>query len=270
MSRGQGRENNGYWEEQLLIHSYDVNLSRRLTMESLLRYFQEAAWNHAEHLGRGYSHLLARNQVWVLSRMMVVVDSYPEWGETVLLRTWPCGSVSLLALRDFEMLDQNGGRLLGATTGWLVLDLQSRRPQRIEPILESISEFPRHRALEMEAPRLAAISVVDAGAGREVRYSDLDLNDHVNNAAYTRWILDTYPIDFHRAYRLRSIALNFLAEVGEDDSVIIRKADVEELRFAHTVQRSIDGTDVCRAELIWEPTGTSRISDSQLPADGTR
>ena len=89
MSGGQAGERDGIWTEELEIHSYDVDIARKATMEGLLKYFQEAAWNHAEHLGLGYSHLRCRGQVWMLSRMMVVVDTYPEWGQSVVARTWP-------------------------------------------------------------------------------------------------------------------------------------------------------------------------------------
>jgi acyl-ACP thioesterase len=252
MTSGWRGEHDGFWEEHLEIHSYDVNISRKLTMESLLRYFQEAAWNHAEHLGLGYSHLRERNQVWVLSRMMVVVDSYPEWGQSVALRTWPCGSMSLLALRDFELLDGTGHRLISATSGWLVLDLPSRRPQRIESILGSIREVPRYRAVGAEAARLAAAAESPDATVLNVKYSDLDLNDHVNNATYARWILDSYPVDFHRTHRLRRFTINFLAEVGADDSVMLSRLELGGLRIAHTIRRRIDGADACRAELGWE------------------
>jgi medium-chain acyl-[acyl-carrier-protein] hydrolase len=245
-------DHDGFWEEQVEIHSYDVDSARKLTLESLLKYFQEAAWNHAEHLGRGYAHLRSQNQVWVLSRMMVVVDSFPEWGQSVVVRTWPCGSMSLLALRDFELLNREGRRLLGATSGWLVLDLQSRRPQRIEPILGSMRAFPEYRAVGMEAARLAPVAESSTPTFLDVRYSDLDLNDHVNNTIYARWILDSYPVEFHRAHRLRSLTLNFLAEVGGDDTVVLSSQELGELRMAHAVRRQIDGAEACRAELVWD------------------
>lgn len=252
MHGGRKGENGGVWEEHLDIRSYDVDTARKLSMESLLKYFQEAAWNHAEHLGLGYSHLRTRNQIWVLSRMMVLADSYPEWSQSVVLRTWPCGSISLFALRDFELLDDHGRRLLGATSGWLVLDLESRRPQRIEPILASIRAFPENRSVGAEPARLAAAADWSSSTALDVKYSDLDLNDHVNNATYVRWILDSYPVDFHRAHRARSLVINFLAEVGGDDSVTLSMREVGEHRIAHSVRRRIDGAEACRAELTWE------------------
>jgi acyl-ACP thioesterase len=246
------REIDGIWEEKLQIHSYDVDISAKLTVESLLRYFQEAAWNHAEHLGLGYSHLKRQNLVWVLSRMMVTVDAYPAWGQTVTLQTWPRGSSSLLALRDFEMSDERGRKMLGATSGWLVLDLQSRRPRRVEPLLQGVHPFPDRRSVAEEAARLSATEVSSARAVLEVKYSDLDLNNHVNNAAYARWLLDSYPVEFHRTHSLRSMTLNFLAEIGGDDSVSLNSRELSELKIAHTIRRRLDGAEACRAEIVWE------------------
>ena len=255
-------DNQGFWEEHIEVHSYDVDVTKRLTLECLLKYFQESAWNHAEHLGFGYSRLLSKNQIWVLSRMMVVADSYPEWGQSVVVRTWPCGSMSQLALRDFEMLDSNGCKLLGATSGWLVLDLKSRRPQRIEPILGSMRTFTGYRAVGAEAAKLSPGAESTPLAVLDVKYSDLDLNYHVNNTTYARWILDSYPVDFHRTHRLRSITLNFLAEVGGDHPVVLSSQELGAFRMAHAIRRKIDNIEACRAELVWEDCGEPGNGDA--------
>jgi len=246
-------EREGIWTEEIRIHSYDVDPGRKISIESLLRYFQEAAWNHAEHLGLGYSQFRRRGHLWLLSRMMVVVDSYPGWGQSAVVRTWPCGSKSLLALRDFEVLDGQGRRQAAATSGWLIFDPQSRRPQRPEPILGSIRTFPDFRAAGGDAPKLAALESGSAGAAAEVKYSDLDLNDHVNNAVYARWLLDSYPVAFHRTHRVRSLAINFLAELDGNDSFEITTR-AKGLRVCHAIRRRIDGTEACRAEIEWSGT----------------
>lgn len=253
MTSGQKCESDGVWVEEVDTHSYDVDISARMTIESLLKYFQEAAWNHAEHLGVGYSHLSRRGQVWMLSRMMVVVDSYPAWGQAVVVHTWPCGSKSLLALRDFELLDREGHRLAAATSGWLVFDLHSRRPLRIEPIIESIRSFPDRRSLGYDAPKLTAAETPSPTV-LKVRYSDLDLNNHVNNATYARWMLDSYPVEFHRSHQVRSLAINFLAELDGSDSVELSTIETKEHCMTHTVRCMLDGTPACRAEISWQPS----------------
>jgi acyl-ACP thioesterase len=187
----------------------------------------------------------------MLSRLMVVVESYPVWGQAAVVRTWPCGSKSLLALRDFELLDKDGRRLAAATSGWLVFDQHSRRPLRIEPIIGSIRIFPERRSVGYEAPKLIAAETSSAATILKVKYSDLDLNNHVNNATYARWILDSYPVEFHRSHQVLSLAINFLAELDGNDSVELSTVENKDRR-THTVRRMLDGTQACRAEIVWQ------------------
>jgi medium-chain acyl-[acyl-carrier-protein] hydrolase len=244
-------EIDGVWTESHRICSYEVDATRKLTMESILRSFQEAAWNHAEHLQLGYSHLRQNNQAWVLSRMTVRVQTYPDWDQRVTIRTWPRGSQSLFALRDFEMLDKGGRQMVGATSGWVVIDLHNRRPQRIDPILGSIRVFPDLRAVGSDPARVSAIADSPAPQSIPVRYSDLDLNDHVNNASYVRWMLDDYPVEFHRRHRIHSLVINFLAEVNALDSVALQTRELAPLHMLHTLTRQSDSAESCRAEIQW-------------------
>jgi len=73
------------WTEPLKICSYDVDFTRRVTSASLCRHFLEAAWNHAEALGVGFSHLLTQSK-YSLTKANgdEVCRARLEWGETRL------------------------------------------------------------------------------------------------------------------------------------------------------------------------------------------
>jgi acyl-ACP thioesterase len=140
---------------------------------------------------------------------------------------------------------------LGATSGWVVIDLRSRRPQKIDPILGSIRIFPELRAVGSDPARVSTIADAPAPQWKSVRYSDLDLNDHVNNATYVRWMLDSYPVEFHRSRRIHHLVINFLVEVNALESVALRTRELEPLRMLHTLTRQSDGAEACRAEIQW-------------------
>jgi hypothetical protein len=74
------------WTEQFKIHSFEVDCSGVGTVESVCRHFQEAAWNHAEHLGVGYERLRKENRIWVLSRMVLKFERSLRWGETITVQ----------------------------------------------------------------------------------------------------------------------------------------------------------------------------------------
>src|SRR5258708_26681262 len=93
----------GVWRESFEVHSYDVDFRKRTTVEAICRAFLEAAWNHAGQLGIGYTELASQNRLWVLARLLIQVHRYPCWGEGLELTTWPRGTSSVFALRDFEL-----------------------------------------------------------------------------------------------------------------------------------------------------------------------
>lgn len=45
------------WTDEYKVHSYDAGRNGYATMPVLCNFMQETAWNHAEHLNVGFSHL---------------------------------------------------------------------------------------------------------------------------------------------------------------------------------------------------------------------
>ncbi len=247
------------WTEPLTIHSYDVDCTRQATLEALCRYFLEAAWNHAEALGFGFSHLAREGKVWVLSRLVVELDARPGWGEQLTLNTWPRGVQGIFALRDFELLAANGSRAAGGSSAWLILDARSRRPQRIEKFLTPILPVDK-RATEREPEKITGF--VNSSRPGEItglsltarswpaRYSDVDLNGHVNSARYIGWLMDSYSAEWHARHAPRRLEINYLGEShsGEMLSVITEQAGTQE--FLHAICKA-QSQEACRARILW-------------------
>ncbi|HWV99324.1 MAG TPA: acyl-ACP thioesterase domain-containing protein [Candidatus Acidoferrum sp.] len=244
----------GIWTVGVRLHSYDVDFKRRATLDAVCRYFLDAAWNHAEALGVGYTHLADQKKFWVLSRFVMKIQRLPQWGENVTLNTWPRAPRGIFALRDFEVVDSQGARVVGGASAWLVLDAHSRRPQRLDKLQWSLKRFPVERATEQEPQKLAER---DNGAecfSTLVRYGDLDVNDHVNSASYIRWLLDAYPAEFHRKHTVRLVEVNYLGETKGGQKVSVLKTDGEAGQFWHEIRAEAEVT--CRARLLWDSQRT--------------
>jgi medium-chain acyl-[acyl-carrier-protein] hydrolase len=238
------------WREHLQIHSDDVDFTKRATAEAVCRYFLEAAWNHAVHLGIGYGDLARQNRLWVLARLFVQLEALPEWGQTVELTTWPRGTSTVFAVRDFELVDTAAKRLAAGSSNWLVLEAASRRPQRPDKLLLGIPSRIDRLAVGREARKLPTFEAGVMGFTTQVRYSDIDVNRHVNSARYLAWLLDSYSADFHREHTLRAMELNYVGETLWEETVQVYSHQRSSMQFAHRISKS-DGTEVCRAELTW-------------------
>src|SRR5260221_5660612 len=144
-------EESAIWSGDFRVHAYEVDFKQSATLECLCRYFQEAAWNHAEELGVGYQRLQAENKIWVLSRLLIKIARYPRWAQIIRVHTWPRAAKSVFAMRDFEMFDSSGDRMLPVASAWLLLLITTKKPQRDgKIILVSLKTFPVQRALEQE------------------------------------------------------------------------------------------------------------------------
>jgi len=206
--------------------TYDVNTivldnQKRLGLFGLLNILQDAAWIHAGHSGWGYEDLIRRGTIWVLARQKLVMSDWPVWGDRVAIRTWGRPTAGPLALREFEIVV--GDRKLGeCTTSWLILDLETRRPTKLDR-----AAFDRQCRtdgfLTIEAKKIAVPSGLKPAAEFQVRNSDLDVNGHVNNTRYAQWVTDTMTADELARYAITEYEVNFLAETGVGDTVVIER-----------------------------------------------
>ena len=101
--------------------------------------------------------------------------------------------------------------MVSGASAWLVLDSNTRKPQRLERILAGIGATPSDRALDRDPGKLPAPEINQPGLNIKVRYSDIDVNGHVNSARYLGWLMDTYPLEWHRTNRLATVEVNYLA-----------------------------------------------------------
>ena len=80
----------------------------RLTLPSLLNYFQDCSTFQSEELGVGVGYLKAHHQVWVLSAWQIEVERYPRLCEEVEIGTFPHEFKAFLGSRNFFMRTKDG------------------------------------------------------------------------------------------------------------------------------------------------------------------
>ena len=89
------------YKEIFKIHTYEVDIHNRLTIQALAQFLQEAASNHAALLGFGVEYLLKNNRTWVLSRLAIEIHNLISLGETITIKTWPADTEKLFFYQRF-------------------------------------------------------------------------------------------------------------------------------------------------------------------------
>lgn len=242
------------WNEEILVKSYEVDYNKKTKLNSLFNYMQEAAFSHASKLGAGYEDLTDQGFIWVLSRVKIKVIRYPKWGEKIALETWPKGTNKLFALRDFIFRDENNEDIVVATTAWLVLDSKSMRPQKVQALLTALPDNDGRYAMNDELVKLENWNTFEFETRRTAAYSDIDVNQHVNNAKYVEWILDCFSEEFSSNKNLKTLQLNYISQTKLGDKIILKRGNCKENSNISYVEgiNEASGTRTFQSLIEWE------------------
>jgi acyl-ACP thioesterase len=238
-----------------MVRSYEVDAGGRLSVPSIFNFLQDAASSHALKLGVAVSQLQANNYTWVLSRIILKMDTYPQWGDTIQIHTWPSGIEGAFAFRDFDLRrdDQTIGKCISA---WIIIDTGKRRPVRPKAFAQQLKPVDKDHVLDQPLAKIPALTEFQSEKQFQVRYHDLDINQHVNNVNYIEWLLECCG-DYHLNNAVLSdLSVNFLGEALLHDHVRARcqTLDADRLRLGHDIRRETDGQELIRAQTTWRIT----------------
>ena len=218
------------WKEKVDVRFENIDRSDRLTLTGIFNFFQEAAISHAEDLGVGREALARNGHAWVLSRFSLFVERRPSYRESIEISSWPRGWEKLFALRDYVIKDRHDKTLIRGRSAWLVLDIEKRRPLRVQPIVEPMPHNDGLDAFSSNPAELAPRAKLEKVSERRALYSDIDFYGHVNNARYIQWIQDVTDIDILTKASQVRLDINYLSEVKPGETVELWTSIIEESR----------------------------------------
>ncbi len=192
---------------------------------------QDSASRHAEMLGVGHAALEKHDLTFMLSRLAIRLhNAAPQGGEAFTLETWPRSVERLLTTRDFIGRNNRGEVFLQASTSWLIVNTQKMKIVRPGGLLEHL-ELHRAAAMERGLPEPTWLEEALYSDERHVRFSDLDINQHVNNTRYTDWICDALAVSVGTQFRVLELAVSFISQLRHGESVKISVASLDDDSF---------------------------------------
>ncbi|KAG2713201.1 hypothetical protein I3843_04G156400 [Carya illinoinensis] len=278
------------FRQNFSIRSYEIGADRTASIETLMNHLQETALNHVKGaglLGDGFGstpEMCKKNLIWVVTRMQVVVDRYPTWGDVVQVDTWASPSGKNGMRRDWVLLDSKTGKTLTrASSIWVMMNKQTRK----------LSKIPEEVRGEIEPYFMDTVPVVEEDSrklqklddntadyvrtGLSPRWSDLDVNQHVNNVKYIGWILESAPLPILESYELSAMTLEYRRECGKDSALqsltavagsgVGNLGTLADMDCQHLL-RLENGAEIVRGRTSWRPKHASNFGTlGQIPAE---
>lgn len=207
---------------QVRANYYDCDTENRLKISAAMKYMQQTSSEQLEVLGCSVEKLYDEGMVFLLSKMCIRIHRMPVCSEKLMVGTSPVTPRGARFVREFTMETPQGERLLSAMSLWLLVHPDSRKivrpkhfpyaldfePPRLETIIDDVP-FPR-----AEAAGEPVLSV-------PVRYSQMDVNRHVNNTVYADFVYDALPYDELVGRGLETLVIGFQNEAKWGDVIDI-------------------------------------------------
>lgn len=183
----------------------------------LLHFAQEAAGDHCKALSLDWDTLAKRNLFWAVIRHRVQITRLPTEGETVTVETWPMPTTRSAFPRATAAYDAQGNELFRCISLWVLMDTQTRA--MVLPGKSGIDLPGTVRGTELLAPGSIVPKALSNTVCRQVGYTELDRNGHMNNTKYLDWIDDLLPSDFHADHPMREFTVCYLSEAREGQQI---------------------------------------------------
>ena len=237
---------------QFVAEPFHVDFTGRLTLGVLGNHLLNCAGFHATERGFGMATLNEDNYTWVLSRLAIEMDEMPCQYEDFTVQTWVENVYRLFTDRNFAVTDKDGRRIGYARSVWAMISMHTRKPVDLLAMHEGhIADYVCDEPCPIDKPSRIKVRAAGPTCTLRAKYSDIDVNGHVNSIRYIEHILDLFPLEKYRTQRIRRFEMAYVAESYYGDTLSFFLDDDGKDVYGVEVKKNGDET-VCRAKVIFE------------------
>lgn len=214
-----------FYEGQFRVDSRDVDLFNQCRPSAVLGILQEAATRAALALGASGPEIRAKyNCLWMVTRSWVELDAPLRWNDLVDVKTWHRGGSGASTYRDFDLF-RDGKPIGQGTTIWVMVDADSRKLFRIRDLAEFQGTDGGELCKSVKLHRIPMPKEFDNRTRRDLRYSDTDINGHVNNIHYADFACDSLHLEeLGRGKFVRSLQIGYVNECRAGETIWVDTA----------------------------------------------
>lgn len=231
---------------------FHVDFNGRLTMGVLGNHLLNCAGFHSTDRGFGMASLNEDNYTWVLSRLAIELDEMPYQYEEFTIQTWVENIYRLFTDRNFAIINKDGKKIGYARSVWAMINLATRKPADLLALHGGgIVDYVCEEPCPIEKPSRIKVDTQEITSTLVAKYSDIDINGHVNSIRYIEHILDLFPIEMYKTKRIRRFEMAYVAESYYGDELSFIKQKAAEGEYHLEVMKN--GQEVvCRSKVIFE------------------
>ena len=197
-------------------------MTRRLRMSDLFRLLEEASIAHTELLGCTRDKTLDRGLLWIITRQSVEIDELPAYDDEIIVRSWQ-GEMQHVFFPRFYEIERAGEILVRGQALWMLMKEDDRSMVMPEDYDISIPGRPDADDMMLPAIVIPKDTEPEESMPLVTRFSQVDINGHMNNTRYFDVIDDMLNSSGKRATVPKAVLANYLSELRLGDEFTLSR-----------------------------------------------
>lgn len=232
------------------IDAYLTDFRGKATLPQMSSFILQVATKHAEERGFGYSAMTAQKKAWVLSRLVIEMFEYPLNDALIQVRTWVTGINKLFTERCVSFETPEGRRFGFARTIWAAIDMETRRPTHLTE-LDGLARYVCDEPVPIEGVRkIQPLKTTEPVGKFTVRYSDIDINGHLNSMKYIEHFIDMFDMDLFRHKDIYRFEIGYTNEAHFGSALRLYRQ--EESEGIYVLEMRKEDTLISSARVYWK------------------
>lgn len=246
------------YQEQVKVQHYHCNAFGEMTLSAILDIMLIASNNQEASIPEAKVGFRDEEWAWIITQNQIDITRLPQYNEEIIATTEATSYNKFFSKRHFELATTEGEILATAETTFALIDLNQRSIVRIPDIIGEWYQVSKEQK-PSRRKRLKKVVDVDSKTDQfEVKFLDLDVNNHVNNTIYLRWLTNSLGMEWFEKYAPISFTIAYEKEMYLHQEGIVHSdlsAETEATTSGETfvTHHVIDSTEHthCLAEITW-------------------
>ena len=231
---------------------FHVDFTGKLTLGVLGNHLLNCAGFHASDRGFGIAELNENHYTWVLSRLAIELEDMPRQYEDFSIHTWIENVYRLFTDRNFALVNKEGKTIGYARSVWAMISMETRKPADLFTLHgESLNLYASDRECPIAKPGRIKVTQDSPVVEYLTKYSDIDINGHVNSIKYIEHILDLFPIEIFKEKQIKRFEMAYVAESYYGDTLSFYLQEIGENEFDIEVKKNNQDV-VVRSKVIFK------------------
>ena len=235
------------WSETYRILYHDTNSNELVGISRIFKYLQETATEQLRAQKPSYTDLFKQGKAFILSGIRVEMYEPISYGEKITVDTWACPARGFTFPRSYR-ISCSDKVVCEANSSWALVDTHSKSLIKASDIeLNYYTDEP----IELENPirvRIPSELQLSLVGEYTIRYTDTDVNEHMNNTNYPDMLFNALPNP--QSKLIKSIAISYQHEAKVGDCLKLYLGRTDGKYFIRSVHEN--GQINVEAEIITE------------------